>query len=71
MSREHRRFVSQLTFDFPPEPPQGTVLKFLRQLKNAAFDIIPLVVTLLLVLEFAIKEILPIVLSILHLLGLA
>jgi hypothetical protein len=60
--------VSQLTLDFQP-PEQGAVRKFLRQLKDAAFDIIPLVVTLLLVIDFSIKEILPLVHLILHDLG--
>jgi len=62
--------VSQAAFDFRPNSRKPFSLrKFLRRLKNHAFEIIPLVITLLLLIEFSIKEMTPIIHSILRLLG--
>jgi hypothetical protein len=62
--------MSQLAVGQPtPSKEPFSVRKFLRQLKDAAFEIIPLVITLLLIIDFSIKEILPIIRLILHDLG--
>lgn len=62
--------MSQLAFSFRRTPKKPfSFRKFLRKVKAYGFEIIPLIITVLLLIEFSIKEITPIIHSILHLLG--